>query len=147
VGWIGRVGCSWVLGESLAWSFVPVQVTATPSGAVFLIRGITMVLMGYLWRCSGWKTNPGCLDGRWWHSCIDFFLETTSERLSSCSVGWRLVRLSSPSMCWVLHPSSQKLLAAHTFVGPLKPFALFVELLGHGFWVVGSHVSLCISHV
>jgi hypothetical protein len=41
--------------------------------------------------------------------------------------------LSSLLMCWVLHPPSEKLLAARAFVGPLEPFALLVELLGRGF--------------
>jgi hypothetical protein len=37
---------------------MPVPTTVTPSGVVFLVRGVAMVLMGYLWKSSGRKPNP-----------------------------------------------------------------------------------------
>jgi hypothetical protein len=42
--------------------------------------------------------------------------------------GFHHVPLSSSSMCWVMHPLSQKLLAVRAFVSPL-----LIKLLGHVF--------------
>jgi hypothetical protein len=37
---------------------MPVPAMATPSGAIFFVGGVAMVLMGYLWKSSERKPNP-----------------------------------------------------------------------------------------
>jgi hypothetical protein len=70
-----HVGCSWVLGESLAQLSMLVSATTTPSSVIYLIGGIVVVLLSYLWRPSGWNPNFSFSDGWRRRSNVVFSLE------------------------------------------------------------------------
>jgi hypothetical protein len=104
-----HVGCSQVLGESLAQLSMSVSATTTPSSVIYLIGGIVVVLLSYLWRPSGWNPNFGFLDGWRRRSNVVFSLEASSWRPSImfrwlkvgavafvlCELGWCVLSLEA----------------------------------------------------